>query len=52
MGYQTTVLAAFTCRDSRLQYDVVAAMARQGEFLRNVLRACYSEEPFLQVGWQ
>jgi 1,6-anhydro-N-acetylmuramate kinase len=41
---------ALTCRSSGLQYDVVAAMARQGEFLRHVLRACYSEEPFLQVG--
>jgi hypothetical protein len=37
-------------RLSRLQYNVKAAMGRQGEFLRNVLRACYSEEPFLQVG--
>jgi hypothetical protein len=50
------IMALRTCdalavhRGSRLQYDVVAAMARQGEFLRNVLRACYSEAPFLQVG--
>ncbi len=35
-------------RSGQLWYDVAAAMARQGGFLRHVLRSCYGELPFLQ----